>query len=84
MLFFVAGLARRVREEAEKLGLSDDEYLVELLSQSLDSEDRAREYVEAALDLLGQVQEELKGETLGRLLRSCGVLPHLRLRLMHG
>ena len=31
-------LARRVREEAKKLGLSVDEYLVELLSQGLDPE----------------------------------------------
>jgi len=52
-------LARRVREEAEKLGVSVDEYLVELLSQGLDPRDRALEYVEAAEDLLEEAREEL-------------------------
>ncbi len=50
-------LARRVREEAEKYGLSVDEYLVELLSQGLDPKDRAQEYVEAAEDLLKEARE---------------------------
>ncbi|MEB3780820.1 MAG: PaREP1 family protein [Desulfurococcales archaeon] len=52
-------LAKRVREEAEKLGFSVDEYLVEVLSQGLDPRERAREYVEAAEDLLDKAQEEL-------------------------
>ncbi len=56
-------LARRVREEAEKQGLSVEEYLVELLSQGLDPRDRAREYIEAAKELLNQAKEELsKGD----------------------
>ncbi len=53
-------LARRVREEAERLGVSIDEYLVEVLSQNLDPKDRAWEYVEAAEDLLREAEEELK------------------------
>ena len=53
-------LARRVREEAEKLGFSVDEYLVEVLSQGLDPRDRALEYIEAAEDLLGEAREELE------------------------
>ncbi len=52
-------LARRIREEAEKLGYSVDEYLVEALTQSLDPKDKAREYVEAAEDLLEEAKEEL-------------------------
>ncbi len=52
-------LARRVREKAEKQGISVDEYVVELLSQGLDPRDRAREYVEAAKDLLEEAREEL-------------------------
>ena len=52
-------LARRVREEAEKLGISVEEYLVELLSQDLDPKGRAVEYVEAAEGLLGEAREEL-------------------------
>ncbi|RUM47283.1 MAG: hypothetical protein DSY37_03225 [Hyperthermus sp.] len=56
-------MARRVREEAGKLGLSVDEYVIELLSQGLDPRDRALEYVEAAMDLLGQARGELgKGD----------------------
>ncbi|MEB3806438.1 MAG: PaREP1 family protein [Desulfurococcales archaeon] len=53
-------LAKRVREEAEKLGFSVEEYLVEVLSQGLDPKDRAREYVEAAEDLVEEAQEELE------------------------
>ncbi len=52
-------LARRVREEAEKRGLTAEEYLVEVLSQSLDPKDRALEYIEAAEDLLEEAREEL-------------------------
>ncbi len=52
-------LARRVREEAEKLGVSVDEYLIELLSQGLDPKDKAIEYIEAAEELLKEAREEL-------------------------
>ena len=52
-------LARRIRGEAEKLGVSIEEYLVELLSQGLDPKGRALEYVEAAEDLLEEAREEL-------------------------
>ncbi len=52
-------LARRVREEAERLGISVDEYLVGLLSQDLDPKDKALEYVKAAEDLLEEAREEL-------------------------
>ncbi len=52
-------LTRRVKEEAEKLGVSVEEYLVELLSQGLDPKDRAVEYVDAAESLLDEAREEL-------------------------
>ncbi len=56
-------IAEHLRREAEKLGASIDEFLVELLSQSLDPKDRAVEYVEAAEELLEQAREELgKGD----------------------
>ena len=51
-------LAERVKEEARRLGLSVDEYVVELLSQGLDPKDRAVEYVEAAEELLQEAREE--------------------------
>jgi len=53
-------LAKRLREEAEKLGITIDVYLVELLTQGLDPKDRAREYVEVAQELLNEAREELK------------------------
>jgi len=53
-------LARRVIDEAKRLGFSVDEYLVEVLSQGLDPKNRAREYVEAAEELLGEAREELE------------------------
>jgi hypothetical protein len=57
-------IARRVREEAERLGSSVEGYLVELLSQGLDPRERAREYVETAESLLGEAREELgRGHT---------------------
>ncbi|MET1159496.1 MAG: PaREP1 family protein [Thermoprotei archaeon] len=52
-------IAKRIREEAEKHGFSIEEYLVEVLSQDIDPRDRAREYVETAMDLLREAKEEL-------------------------
>ncbi len=53
-------IAKRVVEEAKKLGLSVDEYLVELLSQGLDPRDRAVEYIEVSQELLQEAREELE------------------------
>jgi len=57
-------IARRVREEAERLGVSIDEYLVDLLSQGLDPKDRAREYVVVAQELLQEAREELRKDNV--------------------
>ena len=57
-------LARRVREEAERLGFTVDEYLVEVLTRDLDPKDKVLEYIEAAEGLLEEAMEELrKGDT---------------------
>ena len=53
-------LAKRVREEAGRLGVSVEEYLVEVLSQGLDPRDRALGYVEAAEDLLEEARKEME------------------------
>lgn len=53
-------LAERVRKEAERLGSSVDEYLVELLSQDLDPQEKAGEYLEAARELLEKARRELE------------------------
>jgi len=56
-------LAQRILEEAGKLGVTPEEYLIELLSQGLDPKSRALEYVEAARELLEEAKEELgKGD----------------------
>ena len=53
-------LARRVRDRAERQGLSVEEYIAELLAQDLDPKGRAKEYIEVALDLLEQAREEIE------------------------
>ncbi len=45
---------------AEGLGLSLEEYFVELVLQDLDPEDRAEEYIEAAKDLLEEAYRGLE------------------------
>ena len=56
-------IAEKVRQEAEKQGLSIEEYVIELLSQGLDPSTRAISYIEAAEALLRQAREELgKGD----------------------
>ena len=52
-------IAEKVRQEAEKQGLSIEEYVIEILSQGLDPSSRAASYIEAAETLLGQAREEL-------------------------
>ncbi len=53
-------IAKRIREEAKKLGITNEEYLIELITQGLDPQDRAREYIESAKELLEQAKEELR------------------------
>ncbi len=54
------GVVEHARREAEKLGLSLEEYIIELIVQGLDPKDRAREYVEAAKELLEEARGELE------------------------
>ena len=56
-------VVRRLRNAAERQGISLEEYLLEVLSQDLDPRDRAREYIEAAEELLERARIELgKGD----------------------
>ncbi len=52
-------IVKRIRREAEKLGVSLEEYIVEILLQKLDPYDKAREYIESAKELLEEAEEEL-------------------------
>jgi len=67
------GVARRVREEAEKLGLTPEEYILEVLTRNLDPERGAREYIEAAFSLISQAREELEKGDLRQLAGSSEV-----------
>jgi len=53
-------VVERVRREAERLGVSLEEYIVDLLAERLDPRDRAREYIDAAKELLEHAREELE------------------------
>jgi len=53
-------VAKRIREVAERLGVTLEEYILDLVTRDLDPEERAREYIEAARDLVAQAREELE------------------------
>ena len=51
--------AKRLKKEAQRLDISPDEYLLDLLTQNLDPADRAKEYLDAAEELLVEARKEL-------------------------
>lgn len=53
-------LAERLERKAGRLGVSLEEYVLELLLGDVDPPERAREYAEAARDSLETAREELK------------------------
>jgi len=53
-------IARNIKKKAAKLGVSVDEYIVELLTQTLDPKTKAIEYIEAAKELLQESLRELE------------------------
>ncbi len=53
-------IAERIEREARNLGISLEEYVLEILSRDLDPRDRARDYIDAARELVKQTQEELE------------------------
>ncbi len=56
-------LVERLKHKAEGLGISLEEYTLELLLNDLDPQERTQEYIEVAKDLLNQAKEELsKGD----------------------
>jgi len=57
-------ITERIKREAERRGVSIEEYVVELLSRDLNPEDRAREYVKVSLELLVQAKEELARDNI--------------------
>lgn len=53
-------IVERLRREAEKRGLTPEEYVLELLTRDLDPGQRSKDYIEAATSLLEQAREELE------------------------
>lgn len=52
-------IIERIKKEAERQGISVEEYVIELLSRDLDPEDKAKEYVKVSLELLTRAKNEL-------------------------
>ncbi len=65
-LRFPKSIVERLRKEAERLGLSLEGYIIELITQGLDPRDRAVEYIEVAKELLEEAREELEGGNIRR------------------
>ncbi len=59
-------ITHRICEEARKLVMSSDEYLIEVITKGLDLESRAREYIETPKELVESAKEELRGGNVGR------------------
>lgn len=59
-------VVKRIKREAERLGIPLEEYIVEILSQKLDPYDRAREYIESAKELLEEAEGELAKNNIRR------------------
>ena len=57
-------IAEKIRREAERLGLTPEEYILELLTKNLDPEQKGKEYLDAALSLIEQAKRELKNNDL--------------------
>ncbi len=57
---FPRDVAERLRREARRRGLSLEEYVFEMVFHDMDPPERARSYIEAAVDLLEQAEGELR------------------------
>jgi len=53
-------IVERIERDAKRAGLSLEEYIIELIFQCLDLDERILEYVDVAKDLLEQAREELQ------------------------
>ncbi len=57
-------IVEHVKMRARALGVSIEEYLLELISQNLNPEDKAKEYSKVAIELIKQAKEELRKDNL--------------------
>ena len=66
-------IAERLEKKARELGISLEEYVVELILRDLDPPERVRDYMETSKDLLEQAREELKKSNVRQATKkSCG------------
>lgn len=52
-------ILEELKRRAEERGLSLEEFLTEIGTQDLDPEDRAKKYIDVAMELINQAKEEL-------------------------
>jgi len=57
-------ILQRLKKEAEEKGISLEDYIIDLLTQSLDPKERAEEYAKASSELLKEAEEELKKDNI--------------------
>ena len=53
-------IAEMLKRESGGHGLTPEEYLLEILTRDLDPGEKAREYMEASLNLVEQAEKELE------------------------
>ena len=63
-LLIPESIVKRLREEARRIGLGFDEYIIDLLSRNLDPDDRSIRYAEASRELLDQARKELNKKNI--------------------
>ncbi|MEM1611075.1 MAG: PaREP1 family protein [Sulfolobales archaeon] len=61
-------IAEMLRREAEKHGLTPEEYILEHLIKNQDPVQRGREYIEASIDIIRQAEKELERGDLKQAL----------------
>ena len=66
-------ILEELKRRAEERGLSLEEFLTEIGTQDLDPEDRAKKYIDVAMELINQAKEELMKMTSDKLPRRHGV-----------
>lgn len=69
-------IAQHIREEASKLNITSEEYIIELITQKLDPRNRAIEYIGVAKELLEHAKEELKRGNTRQAAEKIRVLQH--------
>ena len=65
-------LMQTLRRRAEELGVTPEEFLIELMVDVVDPEERSQAYIDAAREMLEQAKKSSDRATLDRLQRRYG------------